>query len=386
MRKSSPAPDLGTLKVFVACLLSFAILITPIAAIAAPRTIGSPATKADKKRGSVAGEASKSSAENLFANAPVPEPAPAPPFAAIITATMTDNRPGVDPASAKPGDTINYTVTIQNTGDADATSVQFNDTIDTHTAYVANSGLLAMADAYNTIGDVQISVPDGSTDLLGNDLDLSAGNNNSMTATAQIISSANCTGGCSNNVTINANGSFTYDPPVGFTGTDSFNYISHNANNTRTAIAKVQITVTGRIWFINNNAGACPSGSCDGRLSHPFPTLAAFQGVNGDGAAGHPQNGDVIFVYESATAYVGQVTLRTNQKLIGQDATATLISLSGLTQPSGTDPLPTMNTGGNAVTITSASNAINLGTGAGNANLLRGFTVGATTGAKISGS
>jgi len=44
---------------------------------------------------------------------------------------------------------------------------------------------------------------------------------------------------------------------VGFTGTDSFFYTSHNAANTRTANAKVQITVTGKIWFINNNAGAC---------------------------------------------------------------------------------------------------------------------------------
>jgi uncharacterized repeat protein (TIGR01451 family) len=230
--------------------------------------------------GSVAG--GQGSGSGAFVNAPVPEPAPVP-FAATISTSMTDNRnPGADPTSAKPGETINYTVTIQNTGDADATNVQFNDDVDLHTA-LTGTGLLAMADTYNTIGDVQISVPDGSTDLLGNDIDFISGTNTGMTATAQTISSTNCTGGCSNNVTINANGSFTYDPPVGFTGTDTFTYISHNAANTRTANATAQITVSGKIWFIKNSgaAGGACSSNCDGRLSHPFQTLAAFNSANG---------------------------------------------------------------------------------------------------------
>src|SRR5215813_4367975 len=147
--------------------------MTPIAAMAAPRVILKDKAPGSKLRlGSVAGEANNAAAEDRFVNAPVPEPAPAPPFAAVLTATMTDNRPAVDPASAKPGDTINYTVTIQNTGDADATGVQFNDDLDLHTTYAAGSGLLAMADTYNTIGNVNISV--AAPGLLTNDLDISA--------------------------------------------------------------------------------------------------------------------------------------------------------------------------------------------------------------------
>jgi len=222
---------------------------------------------------------------------------------------MTDNRPAIDPASAKPGDTINYTVTIQNTGDADATGVQFNDDIDVHTAYVNGSGILAMSDLYNTIGEVSINVP--APGLLTNDLDLNAGNNTGMTTTAQTVSSAQCAG-CSN-VTIGVDGSFTYDPKAGFTGTDSFTYTAKNAAN-KSASATVQITVTGRIWFVNNNAGACAS-NCDGRLSHPFTSLANFQAVN-DGGVGHPQDNDVVFLFENtaATAYVGPVTLRTGRR------------------------------------------------------------------------
>jgi hypothetical protein len=257
--------------------------------------------------------------------------------------------------------------------------VQFNDDVDVHTAYVNGSGLLAMADSYNTIGEVQISVP--APGVLTNDLDITAGNNTGMTATAQTVSSAQCA--ACNNVTINADGSFTYDPKVGFTGTDSFTYTAKNAAN-KTANATVQIVVTGRIWFINNNAGACTS-NCDGRLSHPFQTLAAFQAVN-NGGANHPAAGDSIFIYESATDYVGPVTLLDNQKFFGQDAKATLISLTGLTQPSGTDPLPAMAAAnGTIVNITSAGIGITLSNGP-LGNTLRGFTVGNTTGAKISGN
>ena len=139
MKISFPEPTPDSLKVFVACLLSFSILITPIAAMAAPKVLAAPKAKEGKRLGTVSGAATKASTESVFANAPVPEPAPAPPFAAVVTSTMTDNRPAIDPASAKPGDTINYTVTIQNTGDADATGVQFNDDIDVHTAYVNGS-------------------------------------------------------------------------------------------------------------------------------------------------------------------------------------------------------------------------------------------------------
>ena len=112
--------------------------------------------------------------------------------------------------------------------------------------------------------------------------------------------------------------------------------------------------------------------------------MAAFNAANLNGA-GQPGDNDWIFVYESATAYTGPATLRLGQKFIGQDATASLVTLTGFTQPSGTDPLPAMNTGAPAVSITTsvaATNGINLNSG----NTLRGFTVGNTTGSKISGT
>ena len=89
------------------------------------------------------------------------------------------------------------------------------------------------------------------------------------------------------------------------------------------------------VWFINNGAAACTTlaGGC-GRLSNPFSTLAAFQALN-NGTGNNPAANDNIFVFESATGYPGGVILLSGQKFIGQDATATLATITGLTPPSG---------------------------------------------------
>jgi len=219
---------------------------------------------------------------NVGINAPIPAPAPQP-FAPLIVATKDDGLAAA--TTVAPGGTITYTVTINNNGASsptdDATNVLFSDTIDPHTTLVPGSPVAAVSDNYHTIGNVQISV--AAPGLLTNDFDPDTGNNTGMTATAETKSSTNCTGGCSNNVTINANGSFTYDPPTDFTGTDTFTYTAHSG--TATAATTVKITVANQIWFINNNLGACTS-NCDGRLTHPFQSLAAFNTAN-DGAAGY---------------------------------------------------------------------------------------------------
>ena len=390
--RSLSTPNSG-LRVFSASLLSALLIMMPFVQLAAAEKRSEVRSQSSQngRQEAVSGQqdrATNAAAENVFLNAPVPKPAPEP-LAAVIVATKDDGLAAA--ATVIPGGTITYTVNINNTSLVDAaTNVQFSDTIDAHTTLVGDSAVAAVSDTYNTIGNTQISVPDGSTDLLGNDFD-PPGNNAGMTVTAYgattgteqtSMGSATPTaqGG---SVTVNANGSFTYDPPLGFEGTDTFKYRAADVNGF-TAITTVTVTIAGMIWFINNNAGACTS-SCDGRLSHPFQTLADFQAVN-NGVGSNPAAGDSVFLYESATAYVGPVTLLNNQKFIGQDATATLASITGVAAPSGTDPFPVMNPGNGTIvniTATGANNAINLGQG----NTLRGFTGGNTaTGAKIVGN
>src|SRR6267143_1893703 len=113
-------------RVFGACLLSFAILITPIAALAAPRSGGRPTVK----QNSVPPNKTESSAREAFINPSAPAP-----VAPTITATMVDsleNDDGdgkIDPTNGVPATTerIVYTATISNTGGAGATGLQFSD-------------------------------------------------------------------------------------------------------------------------------------------------------------------------------------------------------------------------------------------------------------------
>ncbi len=208
----------------------------------------------------------------------------------------------------------------------------------------------AVADARSATGNVRLST---ATNLLSNDT------GDQLTVTAFDASSAQ--GG---NVTVAANGSFTYNPPPGYEGSDSFNYTVGNGFGNGPA-ATVSITVSGMIWFINNTAAAG-----DGRLTSPFHTLAAFQAVN-NGVGNNPAAGDNIFIYTGSGSYTGGVTLLNNQKLIGDGSSSTLAAVTGITLALGSDALPTFsgtdptieNSGGNGITLASG-------------NTIRGLTVG----------
>lgn len=283
------------------------------------------------------------------------------PLAPTVSATKADSLlTDVDNDNqADPGDTIKYTVNINASGE-DATGVSFTDTVDPNTAFVPGSlraTPVAVDDTYAATGNVRISV--AAPGVLGNDF---AGVP-SATITGAPVTTTSTNGG---NVTLNADGSFTYNPPAGFEGADTFTYTLTNSEGSNSAT--VTINVNGMIWFINNTA-SCP---CDGRLTNPFNTLASFAAVN-NGSGNNPAANDNIFLYESATDYVGPVTLLNGQRFIGQDATASLSSITGLTPPAGSDPLPATNSGNaTIVNITSASTAITVGSG----NTLVGFTGG----------
>jgi hypothetical protein len=175
-------------------------------------------------------------------------------------------------------------------------------------------------------------------------------------------------------------GTFTYNPPAGFEGTDSLQYTI--TSGTASSSAKVALPVSGMIWFVNNGGAACTSraNGC-GRLTHPYSSLAAFNAEN-NGTGNNPGAGDAVFLYESASAYTGPVTLLANQKLIGQDAGASLSTITGITPAAGSDALPAMNTGGNTVTIAGATGGVVLGAD----NLLRGFSLATTGGTALSGT
>ncbi len=250
-----------------------------------------------------------------------------------------------------------------------------NDAIVTVTV---GSAAVANNESYSIVGNVSI-LPNAAAGVLTND----GGNGITITAVngsaANVATPITTSGG--GNLTVNADGSFTYNPPAGFEGADNFTYTIDNGFASPQT-ATVTLNISGMVWFIN--AAAAAGG--DGRLSTPFNTIAAYNAAAG---ANPPAVNDNICVYENAAAYTGSFTLLNGQRLIGQDATATLSTITGLT-PNATysTAFPAMNTGAPVTTLSTtvaATNAVNLNSAAGT-NLLRGFTLGNTTGSGISGS
>jgi CSLREA domain-containing protein len=131
----------GRLRVFVACLLSFTILITPIAAVATSSIANASIAKSNEKKRDKA----KSAEEELFVNPPTapalpgpqPEPAPEPlpPVVGAVTATLEVSPTGI----VSPGATLTYTAVLGNTTGSDATGLSFNVPIDPHTTFVGGS-------------------------------------------------------------------------------------------------------------------------------------------------------------------------------------------------------------------------------------------------------
>ena len=171
---------------------------------------------------------------------------------------------------------------------------------------------------------------------------------------------------------INADGTFTFNPSPGFTGTAMFSYTVQNGLGT-SAPATVTIPVTTPIWFMNASA---PAGG-DGRLGSPFNCLVDAGGACYDDSAN--EAGDFMYVASGTYANAGALVLKATQRLIGQGASSSLATLTGLANAADSPPLP--STGGTAPLMTSSGAGIVLA----NSNHLYGFNVGNTVGAGISG-
>jgi len=290
----------------------------------------------------------------------------------IPTPTQTDAIIIDNGASGKadPNDRIRYNVTIQNTGGAAATGVQLNAVPDPRTTLVPGSfrtSPVAVNDAYTATGNVPISVPAGSG-VKANDFDDALG--------STTLSCGTCLSAQNGAVVLNNDGSFTYTPPAGFTGSDNFTYTITDGNSVGTPanltdVATVTITVSNLIWFVDASAAAG-----DGRRNTPFNSLAAFN-------AGSAAAGDIVYVANNASPYTGGIVLQANERLFGEGHTggANLANVLNFTLAPNSVALPAIN--GTRPIIT---NAGGIGIALASNNAIRGVDVGATSGAKISGT
>ncbi|MFO1351233.1 MAG: Ig-like domain-containing protein [Gammaproteobacteria bacterium] len=194
---------------------------------------------------------------------------------------------------------------------------------------------------YAAQAHIGIAIPDGPTDLFDGsvitDVDGPGTPPRPFTLTAATVASAN--GG---SATVNANGSFSYNPPANFpaagvaSANDTFSYQICDSGiplPSQCTTATATVVVSGpRVWFVNNTGAAG-----DGRLSNPFNTLAAADtAANG--------TGDRIFVFTSATPYTGGFTLLDSQRLVGQGVVDTDFDTAlGITPPATSVARPAIN-------------------------------------------
>ena len=172
-------------------------------------------------------------------------------------------------------------------------------------------------------------------------------------------------GGVSGVVTVQSGGNFTYDPPPGFTGSDTFTYtIDNNANASVTC--NVTITINDMVWFIDSSS----NGDNLGTLQHPFVSITAFNNIN-LGGANQPQNNDLIYLLQGSGYADNGFQLRNGQRVIGQ-----AISFNQVFSPNANSrDLPIPAGGGRTPLITAVSgNGINLALG----NTIRGLNIGNT--------
>lgn len=221
-----------------------------------------------------------------------------------------------------------------------------------------NTAPVAAADNFEAIGNV--TVPVAAPGVLANDTD--AENHSLSVAAPGSYTTAN--GGT---VTLNADGSFTYLSPAGFTGTDSFDYAASDGS-LASATVTVQVSVGSRVWYVRND-GAAPG---DGRDASPFTTLKAAETAS--------SAGETIFLLAgngTTSGYDEGIVLKAGQALTGQGLVSSVTaSLNGQTVvllAAGSTPQVTRSTAGPTVQLATD-------------NTVQGVSIASTAGAGIAGS
>ena len=173
--------------------------------------------------------------------------------------------------------------------------------------------------------------------VLANDTDPNAGGTLSVTSN---------TTPAHGTVTMNPNGTFTYLPAAGFTGTDTFQYTATDSASGKTATATVTITVGTVVWYVNNAAAVAGNGEAP----TPFSTLAAASAAAGANS--------IIFVYQGSGTYAGGFTMKSGQDLWGQPHGLTV---DGFTLVAAGDANPVItNSGGDGIDLASATDLENV--------------------------
>jgi hypothetical protein len=352
-------------RAFILSLLSFV-------AVAALVTFGVSARRGriEAARARALSATNNQTAANRINNADDKDPNS--PNAVGISATLTDN---ITPGTTKvaPGSTIDYTAVITSTGGAgeDATLVNYNAPLDANTTYLNGSvhaSPIAFNDTYNWIGNTQLDTTARALPAVtANDVAVNATLPAVGTDTFNVVTQTNAATSLAGTVTLAANGSFVYTPPVGRPNVadgasvnDSFTYtITNSADVTLVGTGTVTITLTGRVWYLQAGAAG------DGRSNTPSSSPSAM-------STAADKSTDIFYIFSNASSLSGLFTVDAGQQLLGQgvNLVVNIPTLGSVTLFNSAAPTPTTTNGGNCVTLAGAP---------GN-NTLSGFNIGNCTG------
>ncbi len=282
-------------------------------------------------------------------------------------------------SKADPGDRIRYKVTVQNTGTGNATGTKLNAVPDSRTTLDAasfRSSPVATNDGtYACTGNVGISVP-AASGVKANDFD-----DNLAGATLTVG-----TGPANGVVTLNNDGSFTYTPNAGYTGSDQFTYVITDVTPVMgytppasDITGTVSITVSNMLWFVDNTGGGTGGA---GTLSNPFKTLTNFNGSAG------PQVGQVVFVKNTGTGYHGGIVLKNSMSLFGSGHSggSNLADAGVLPFAMAANSLALPAIGGTRPILWNITVGVGYGITLASGNTIRGVEVGRCLEAKIFGN
>ena len=243
----------------------------------------------------------------------------------------------------------------------------------------ANQPPTAVNHGYTAVGNTPLGVgtsPSGpavtvSGSLLNGDSDPDSGSAVSVTGN---------TTPAHGTVTVNPDGTFTYLPNPGFSGTDTFTYTitdSDDPLNPKTATATVTVSVGPVVWYVNNAL----TSAGNGEAGSPFNNLAAANSAAGANS--------IIFLYQGNATYTGGVTMQSGEDLWGQPHGLTVDGFT-LVAPGGSTPAIT-NSAGDGIDL--AENAdvegVHVASPSGSgvaASSVNDATVGGTTAVAISGA
>lgn len=133
---------------------------------------------------------------------------------------------------------------------------------------------------------------------------------------------------------IDATGAFTYVPPAGFAGVDSFSFQVTDMNTPTPGIVAgtINITVGPTVWYVSNRIDADNPAGGDGRSNNAFDALAGAQTASADG--------DILFVFDgnsSTTPLTGGIVLKNGQRLWGEGY-GLVVAPFGTLVPAGAQP------------------------------------------------